>query len=100
MVWPERDPKDRNYLIAVNKKTGQTVWEHDESYGSWSTPVIASVKGQDQVVIGHSQDVKNAPESKNGYLKGSIPRPDRSCGSARASTVTSTRRRSLPMEWP
>src|SRR5262249_12926051 len=37
--------KGRNYLIAVNKKNGETVWEHDESYGSWSTPVVANVKG-------------------------------------------------------
>jgi len=67
------DPKGRNYLIAVNKKTGQTVWEHDESYGSWSTPLIAKMDGKDQLLLGQSRDVKNAPESNNGYLKGFDP---------------------------
>jgi outer membrane protein assembly factor BamB len=63
----------RNYLIAVNKATGKTVWEHDESFGSWSTPLIAKVNGKDQLLLGQSRDVKNAPESKNGYLKGFDP---------------------------
>jgi outer membrane protein assembly factor BamB len=60
-------------LIAVNKKTGETVWQHDESYGSWSTPLIAKVDGKDQLLLGQSSDVKNAPESKHGYLKGFDP---------------------------
>jgi outer membrane protein assembly factor BamB len=70
---PNQNPKDRNYLIAVNKKTGQTVWEHDESYGSWSTPLIAPVNGKDQLLIGQSQDVKNKPDNETGYLKGIDP---------------------------
>jgi outer membrane protein assembly factor BamB len=65
--------KGRNYLLAVNKKTGKTIWEHEESYGSWSTPLIAKVEGKDQLLLGQSRDVKNAPESNNGYLKGFDP---------------------------
>lgn len=68
------DPKGRNFLLAVNRKTGQTLWEHDESYGSWSTPLIASVKDQDQIILGQSRDMKGAPESKTGFLKGFDPR--------------------------
>jgi outer membrane protein assembly factor BamB len=61
--------KDRNYLVAVDKKTGKTVWEQDESFASWSTPLIAKVDGKDQLIVGYSRDVKNAPDSKTGYLK-------------------------------
>ena len=66
--------KGRNFLLAVNKKTGQTVWEHDEPDGSWSTPLIAKVNGQDQLILGHSRDVKGQPEAKAGYLKGFDPK--------------------------
>ena len=68
------ETKGKNVLLAVNKKTGETVWEHEESFGSWSTPVIASVKGQDQLLLGQSRDVKNAPESKYGSLRGFDPK--------------------------
>ena len=43
------DGKGENVLIAMKKKTGETVWRHDESYGSWSTPVIAKVDGKDRL---------------------------------------------------
>jgi outer membrane protein assembly factor BamB len=66
--------KGRNFLLAVNKKTGETVWERDESYGSWSTPLIVKVKDHDQLILGQSRDVKNQPESKHGYLKGYDPK--------------------------
>ena len=63
----------RNPLLAVDKRTGRTVWEHDESFGSWSTPLIATVDGRAQLILGQSRDPKNAPESKHGYLKGFDP---------------------------
>jgi len=50
-------PGERQFLLAVNKRTGATVWEHQEPggkdgfYGSWSTPLIAKVKGQDQLLL-------------------------------------------------
>lgn len=62
--------KGRNFLIAVNKSTGKTAWEHEESFGSWSTPVIAKVKGQDQLLLGQAKNVKGRPESQWGDLKG------------------------------
>jgi outer membrane protein assembly factor BamB len=43
--------KGRNVLLAVDKKTGKTVWEHDEKHGSWGTPVITQVNGQDQLLL-------------------------------------------------
>jgi outer membrane protein assembly factor BamB len=68
--WCGPNEKGRNYLLAVDKKTGASVWETDESFGSWSTPVIAKVKDVDQIILGQSRDAKNAPEPKTGFLKG------------------------------
>jgi outer membrane protein assembly factor BamB len=67
------ETKGRNFLLAVNKKTGETAWEHDEPSGSWSTPLVTKVNGQDQLILGQSLDVKGGPESKAGHLKGLDP---------------------------
>jgi outer membrane protein assembly factor BamB len=68
------ETKGRNYLLAVDKATGKTVWEHDEQAGSWCTPLITKVGGKDQLILGMSRDVKNAPDAKTGYLKGFDPK--------------------------
>lgn len=68
------DPTGRNFLLAVNKKTGETVWEVDETYGSWGTPLVAKVDGKDHLILGISKDVKGAPEAKAGHLKGFDPK--------------------------
>ncbi|MBL8792819.1 MAG: PQQ-like beta-propeller repeat protein [Planctomycetia bacterium] len=55
-------PGARQFLLAVNKKTGEKVWQVDEPgghsgleggtfVGSWSTPIIARVGGQDQLIF-------------------------------------------------
>jgi outer membrane protein assembly factor BamB len=66
--------KGRNFLLAANKKTGETVWEHDEKVGSWSTPLLTKVNGQDQLLLAMSSDVKGAPDDKTGSLKGFDPK--------------------------
>jgi outer membrane protein assembly factor BamB len=66
--------KGRNFLLAVDKKTGKTVWEKEQSYGSWSTPLIVKIDGRDQLLLGHSPDVKSAPEEKTNYLRGFDPK--------------------------
>jgi outer membrane protein assembly factor BamB len=61
-------PGENTYLLAVDKKTGKTVWKHDEPsaykhpvegqqsdasktyLGSWSTPVLMKVENQDQIL--------------------------------------------------
>jgi outer membrane protein assembly factor BamB len=43
--------KGRNFLLAVDKKTGKTVWEHDEKAGSWGTPIIVKVDNKDQLLL-------------------------------------------------
>ncbi len=68
-------PGETTYLLAVDKKTGRTVWKKDEDtgynkpptedvrttksekpgnatfIGSWTTPVIAKVEGKDQLLM-------------------------------------------------
>jgi outer membrane protein assembly factor BamB len=74
ILWCGVNDKGRNYLLAVDKKTGKTKWDHDETFGSWSTPVIVKVKGQDQLLLGQSRDVKGQPDTKTSYLKGFDPK--------------------------
>ncbi|HYH65953.1 MAG TPA: PQQ-binding-like beta-propeller repeat protein [Urbifossiella sp.] len=84
ILWCGPDEnKGRNYLLAVDKRTGKTVWEHDEPVGSWGTPLVAKVNGQDQLIIGLSKDVKTAPEEKHGHLKGYDPATGSELWSAR-----------------
>src|SRR5947207_3094967 len=52
------DGKGRNFLLAVNKKTGETVWEHDEKAGSWGTPLITKVDGNDQLLLAMGPHLK------------------------------------------
>jgi len=60
-------PGERSFLIALDCQTGETVWQHDEPintagtaeakfanadfYGSWSTPVIRTVAGREQLIV-------------------------------------------------
>lgn len=58
-------PGDRQVLVALHKKTGAKVWEHAEPpgdgkkfVGSWSTPVVATVDGKEQLVLSVVQKLK------------------------------------------
>jgi outer membrane protein assembly factor BamB len=55
-------PGERTFLIAVDKKTGETVWQHDELggkfgttnkewLGSWTTPLVIHVNGRDELIM-------------------------------------------------
>ncbi|MGF1578265.1 MAG: PQQ-binding-like beta-propeller repeat protein [Gemmataceae bacterium] len=56
-------PGDRQFLVAVDKRTGKQVWKYNEPggarnrnaagkwVGSWSTPVIANVQGRDELLL-------------------------------------------------
>ncbi len=68
------ETQGRNFLLAVNKKTGETVWEQDQTYGSWSTPLITRVNDQDQLILGYSKDVKGQSDDKTGFLYGFDPK--------------------------
>jgi outer membrane protein assembly factor BamB len=58
-------PGEKQFLLAVNKKTGAKVWQHDEApgdgkkfIGSWSTPILAKVDGKDQLILSVVQKLK------------------------------------------
>lgn len=56
-------PGERQFLLAVNKKTGKEVWRHDEPggnsgrgdakkwAGSWSTPIIVPVGKAEHLIV-------------------------------------------------
>lgn len=76
-------PGERSFLIAVDKKTGETKWQHNEPidtagtseakfqnadfYGSWSTPVVRNIGGIDQLIISFPFRVRSF-EPKSGQL--------------------------------
>jgi outer membrane protein assembly factor BamB len=61
-------PGERTFLVALNKHSGEVVWQTDEPggksddskpwIGSWSTPVVADVNGQDQILVSYPFHVK------------------------------------------
>jgi outer membrane protein assembly factor BamB len=72
-------PGARSFVIALDRKTGQTLWQTDEPggaedrgptgawVGSWNTPVIAKVNGHDQVLVSQSHHV-NAYDPITGKI--------------------------------
>ena len=74
-------PGERSFLIALNKKTGDTVWQVDApplptkertdgfagkpdgEIGSWSTPLVLEINGRDELIM-----------SWPGQLRGSDPK--------------------------
>jgi outer membrane protein assembly factor BamB len=64
-------PGERQFLLAVDKKTGAKVWEHTEPggsagtgknagswVGSWSTPTIARIGAHDELILNVPHKVK------------------------------------------
>lgn len=51
ILWCGPNDKGPNFLLAVNKETGETVWQHDEEKGSWGTPLIVDIDGRDQLLL-------------------------------------------------
>jgi outer membrane protein assembly factor BamB len=53
-------PGARTFLVALDLKNGKVLWRHDEPggldatdkrmVGSWSTPVVATIEGRDQIL--------------------------------------------------
>lgn len=60
ILWcgPDSLPGKRNFLLAVNKKSGETVWQHEEKNGSWGTPVITKIQGHDQMLLAMGEFLK------------------------------------------
>jgi outer membrane protein assembly factor BamB len=64
-------PGKRNFLTAIDAKTGETLWEQDEPFegtgdrnedgqymGSWCTPIVENVDGRDQVICAMPTRIK------------------------------------------
>lgn len=70
-------PGPRQFLVALNKRTGEDVWKADEPGGStseeggyigtWSTPVIAKIRDRDQLIMSWPDNIK-AYDPKTGEL--------------------------------
>ena len=67
-------PGERTFLTALDLSTGETIWETPEPGGSasdkgkyigtWSTPVIVNIDGQDQILCGmHTRAAAYDPDS-------------------------------------
>ncbi len=59
-----RGPGEPTHIIALDKRTGQTVWDtpevgkNDKLYGSWSTPVIYRVGDRDEFALSMPGELK------------------------------------------
>ena len=70
-------PGERQFLVALDKKTGKEVWRHEESdghpglkkgdlwIGSWSTPVITRIGDHEELILSVPKKVKGF-EPKTG----------------------------------
>jgi outer membrane protein assembly factor BamB len=73
-------PGERTFVAAIDKRTGEPLWQTDEPggaedkspktgswLGSWSTPVVAKVDGQEQLLVNFPGHV-NAYDFKSGKI--------------------------------
>lgn len=72
-------PGERTFITALNRETGETLWQTDEPggasgekgnsewIGSWSTPQIVKVNGQDQILVSLPHHV-NAYDPNDGKI--------------------------------
>ncbi|MBO49885.1 MAG: serine/threonine protein kinase [Planctomycetaceae bacterium] len=53
------DHDGKSYMLALDRKTGKTVWKTDRKYGirSYVTPLIRKIDGRTQMVVSGSQHI-------------------------------------------
>ena len=53
------DHDGKSYMLALDRKTGKTVWKTDRKYGirSYVTPLIRKIEGRTQMVVSGSQHI-------------------------------------------
>lgn len=73
-------PGPRTFLVALNKRTGEEVWRHEEPggqsglkkgdkwVGSWSTPRIVKIKDQEQLLMSWPNALKAHELKKGGVV--------------------------------
>lgn len=63
----------KTFLIALDKRTGKTVWKSDETsidspiFGCWSTPIIVTANGRDEMVLPLPGDKVGGPGMFKAY---------------------------------
>ena len=79
-VYLNCGPGERTFVVAIDKRTGEPLWQTEEPggaedkspktgswLGSWSTPVVAKVDGQEQLLVNFPGHV-NAYDLKTGKI--------------------------------
>ncbi|MCI0684221.1 MAG: PQQ-binding-like beta-propeller repeat protein [Gemmataceae bacterium] len=74
-------PGEPTFLIALDKRTGNTVWKRHEPainspvFGSWSTPIILKVNGRDEMIMPFATELPSKAGSPfgEGEFKGYDP---------------------------
>lgn len=77
------DHEGASFIITLNKKTGDVIWEKERDEGTtWSTPLVVEVNGKPQVIVsasGHSRGYDLATGEiiwkLGGLTPGAIPSP-------------------------
>jgi outer membrane protein assembly factor BamB len=73
------------FLIALDKRTGKTVWKHEETaidspvFGSWSTPILVRAGDHDELIMPLPGDSVGG----EGYLKAYHPNTGKELWSCR-----------------
>ena len=82
-IFVLRDHEGESFLYALNKNTGETVWQKPRDEGtSWSTPLVAEVNGQPQVITTATNQIRaydfhtgNIIWTSTGLTRNVIPNP-------------------------
>ncbi len=83
-----RDHQGQSFLIAVDKKTGETIWRTErEEVTSWSTPLVLEHDGKTQVVVSATGRIRGYDIATGEVLwecgglgRNVIPTPVTGCG--------------------
>lgn len=68
MVLLNCDTDGEDFLLAVDKTTGRTIWRTSRTdvTRAWATPIVWNVSGRDEIVISGSRRVKSY-DPRDGY---------------------------------
>ena len=57
VLW---DHEDQSFIVALGKKTGKELWRQNrDEQTSWTTPLIVTVKGRQQVIVSGSKATRS-----------------------------------------
>jgi len=64
------DQEENSYIVALDKKTGETNWkiERPNEVTSWNTPIVAAFAGAEQVIVNGTASVKSYAASDGKLL--------------------------------